>query len=154
MKPKFFIGLLFIVLCACSTEKEIEEAAWLIGTWENKTGQGSLFETWTRVSNKEYSGISYMLQGNDTVVFETIQLIQENTGLYYIPTLMDQNEGQPVRFLLKDIGPTEMVFENQEHDFPQVISYTKMGADSLLAAISGTSNGKEIKRSFPMKRIK
>jgi len=154
MKRYLLIFAISIIYASCSTEHKINNAEWLLGTWENITQQGSIYETWTRENDMEFKGISYTLQGKDTVVFETLRLLQEKNSLYYIPTVPDQNEGQPVRFLLKEISPAKMVFENPKHDFPQVISYTKINADSLVAAISGTSSGKEITRSFPMKRIK
>lgn len=53
-----------------------------------------------------------------------------------------------------DIKKAEwLVFENPMHDFPQIISYTKITCDSLVAQISGEKNGQERKQAFPMKRV-
>lgn len=133
---------------------DIKKAEWLIGTWENKTSKGSLFETWSKKSQNEFSGKSYVIQEKDTIVFETIKLVQEESGLFYVPVVKNQNEGLPVRFSLKSVSDTQLVFENPQHDFPQIISYTKTGSETLTAEISGTINGKEKKQSFPMKRVK
>jgi len=132
----------------------IKKAGWLIGTWENKTQRGSLFETWGRVSENEFSGKSYMVRDKDTMVFETIRLLQEKEQLFYIPVVKNQNDGQPVRFALKSVSDSSLVFENPTHDFPQVISYTRVAPDSLLAEISGMRNGQLRKQHFPMKRVK
>jgi hypothetical protein len=149
-----FVGL--AVLCAWTTKQtsDITKAEWLIGTWENKTQRGSIYETWSKTNDNEYSGMSYIIKEKDTVVFENIRLVQEQDGLFYIPTVKNQNYGLPVRFTAKTISESQLVFENPQHDFPQIISYTKISADSLVAEISGTKNGQERKQTFPMKRVK
>jgi len=38
------------------------------------------------------------------------KLVQEQTGLFYIPTVKNQNEGLPVRFAAKTISETQLVF--------------------------------------------
>lgn len=152
-----FIGLVgFVVLCAWTIKQinDIEKAEWLIGTWENKTSRGSIYETWIKANDNEFSGKSYVVKEQDTIVFETIKLVQEQNGLFYVPTVKNQNEGLPVRFSTKTISETQLVFENLQHDFPQIISYTKITSDSLVAEISGTKNGQEKKQTFPMKRVK
>lgn len=144
------------ILCACTTKQtsDITKAEWLIGTWENKTQTGSIYETWSKTNVNEFSGMSYIIKEKDKVVFENIRLVQEQDGLFYIPTVKNQNEGLPVRFTAKTISETHLVFENPQHDFPQIISYTKITADSIVAEISGTKNGQERKQTFPMKRVK
>lgn len=156
-----FTGIGLIVLCSWTVQQKdvpiaigIKKAEWLIGTWENKTPRGSIYETWAKVGNDEFSGKSYVLKEKDTVVFETIRLVQEQGGLFYIPTVKNQNDGLPVRFTLRTISDFELVFENPQHDFPQIISYTKINSDSLVAEISGTKNGQEYKQTFPMKRVR
>lgn len=156
MRTKLFSAVLgSIILCSCATQhkQEFKKIEWLIGTWENKTGQGSIYETWTKVNYNELSGKSYIVKEKDTIVFETIQLIQEQDGLFYIPKVEEQNEGMPIRFTLNSISDTVLVFKNTQHDFPQIISYAKINNDSLVAEISGTKNGKKRNQTFPMKRL-
>ncbi|MCZ6703881.1 MAG: DUF6265 family protein [Ignavibacteria bacterium] len=148
------VGISIFYGCNTDTEKQIKKAEWLIGTWENKTSRGSIFETWNRVNDNELSGKSYILKDKDTIVFETIRLLQENDILFYIPVVNNQNDGLPVRFTSKTISDTKLVFENLKHDFPQLISYSKINTDSLVAEISGIKNGQERKQTFPMKRVK
>lgn len=144
------------LLNACSPESvnDLEKAEWLLGIWENKSAEGISYESWRRISNREYAGKSYTVQNGDTVIFESIRLVQEPRGLWYIPAVKDQNKGLPVRFKGKSVSETEAVFENPEHDFPQIISYKKIGANALEAEISGTLQGKEQKQTFRMKRVK
>lgn len=127
---------------------QIDSVTWLIGTWENNTAKGSVYESWTRVNNIELAGKSFKVHEEDTVVFETIKLIEENNVLYYLPVVKNQNDGRPVRFTSKKVTKNELVFENLAHDFPQRIVYT------LVAVISGTINGSNRSMVFPMKRVK
>ncbi|RPD39365.1 DUF6265 family protein [Chitinophaga barathri] len=145
------------ILCCClfnGAEKQIGKAAWLIGTWENKTSRGVTYETWNKLNEDEFQGKSYALKGKDTVVFETVQLLQKNDRLYYIPVVTGQNAGLPVTFTLKQGMGAQLVFENPAHDFPQTVSYQQINADSLVAEISGNKNGQFRKISFPMRRVK
>ncbi|MCY1518927.1 hypothetical protein D9M68_536620 [compost metagenome] len=144
------------ILCAWTIKPttDITKAEWLIGTWENKTMRGNIYESWVKTNDKVLTGKSYLKREKDTIVFENLQLIQEKEGLVYIPIVKNQNGGLPVRFTAKTISETQLVFENPKHDFPQVISYTKITPDSLVAEISGLRNGQPRKQTFPMKRIK
>lgn len=145
-----------LIFCAWTTEQpnDFSKLQWLIGTWENKTVRGSIYETWTKKSDNEFAGKSFMKREKDTVIFENIRLVKENNHLFYIPAVKNQNGGLPIRFGLKTSSETHLVFENPEHDFPQIISYTKINSDSLVAEISGTRNGQPRKQVFPMKRVK
>ncbi|MBP7555044.1 MAG: hypothetical protein KA821_02180 [Chitinophagaceae bacterium] len=158
MKKTTVIVAIIAILMFCSWtghfNNDIKKAGWLIGTWENKTQRGSLFETWIPVNENEFSGKSYMVKDKDTMVFETIRLLQEKEQLFYIPVVSNQNGGLPVRFALKSISENSLVFENPAHDFPQLISYTRITSDSLLAEISGTRNGQPRSQRFPMKKVK
>lgn len=145
-----------LVVCACTTKRNngISRIEWLVGTWKQEISKGSIYETWRKTDENELTGKSYKLKGKDTIVFETISLVNDDGRLSYIPSVKDQNGGAPIRFKENTISETLLVFENKEHDFPQVISYTKIGKDSLMAEISGMRNGKEERRYFPMHRIR
>ncbi len=156
-KKVLFLVIIGLVIFSGWTSRhtnELKNAEWLIGTWENKTARGSIYETWDKTSASEFAGKSYIVKEKDTVVFETLRLVQEKDKLFYIPTVKDQNDGLPVRFTAKTVSGTELVFENPQHDFPQVIAYTKAGTDSLVAQISGTRNGQERRQVFHMKRVR
>lgn len=156
-RTKFVVSTIGLAMLGAWTMKQtndIKKAEWLIGTWENRTPRGKVYETWGKMNDNEFSGKSYIVRGQDTIVFETIQLVEEQDGLFYIPTVKNQNDGLPVRFANKTISETQLIFENPEHDFPQIISYTKINADSLVAEISGTKNGQDRKQTFSMKRVR
>ena len=115
MRTKLFsvvFGSIILFSCATQHKQEIIKADWLIGTWENQTAQGSVYETWTKVNDNEFSGKSYVINENDTIIFETIQLIQEQGSLFYIPKVEEQNEGLPIRFALNTISESVLVFKS------------------------------------------
>lgn len=156
-RTNFLLTAALLMFYGCTVKKAngINQMKWVIGTWEHITPKGSIYETWKKDhKNNELMGKSYKLKNKDTIVFETIRLVQDQGGLFYIPVVKDQNDGIPVRFQAKVISAKQVVFENKTHDFPQVISYAKINKDSLQAEISGLRNGKQERRYFPMKRIK
>ncbi|WDF45353.1 DUF6265 family protein [Chryseobacterium sp. KACC 21268] len=155
-KTNFALVAALLMICSCTVKNaaHIRKMEWLVGTWEHTTSKGSVYETWQKANRNELSGNSYTIKNKDTLIFETIRLINEHGKLFYIPAVKDQNSGAPIRFEGKKISETQLVFENKMHDFPQVISYKKISEDSLKAEISGLRNGKEERRHFPMRRIK
>ena len=72
-------------------QHDIKKAAWLIGTWACRTPKGTIYETWHQTNDFEYSGKSFFLKAKDSIVLETIRLVQEQDVLYYIPTVNNQN---------------------------------------------------------------
>ncbi len=132
----------------------IDKAEWLSGTWANYTSRGTIYESWTKMSTTEMAGKSYVLKDTDTLLLETVQLLYKNDSLRYIVTVPGQNADLPVSFSATKVTDNQLIFENPSHDFPQVISYTRIHTDSLVAEISGRLNEQPAKRLFPMKRIR
>ncbi len=151
-KTLLLSGFAICVLSLNTNAQRVKNAKWLIGTWESKTKKGLTYESWSKVSDTELAGRSYLIKGKDTIILETIRLVRERHQIFYVPTVTQQNKGLPVKFALKKMTGDYMEFENPEHDFPQLITYRKIGPDSLIAEISGTLNGQKHTREFGMKR--
>lgn len=134
------------------TFAQIEKASWLIGEWGNTSKEGILTETWTKENDSTFLGKTYFITGKDTAFTESIQLMQKEDQLLYIPTVSDQNEGKPVSFILTTSSENQLVFENKEHDFPQKITYNKITNDSIVAEIYGIKDEIESKETYPMKK--
>lgn len=167
MITKFCLALLiavFLISCGSSgspgtsavskTYDELGKAYFLLGEWQNITPEGVLTEKWEQKNDSVYIGSSYFIEGRDTSFSETIRLEQRGNQLLYIPTVTDQNSGQPIEFKLFAASPTYVSFGNPQHDFPSKITYTLVTRDSLVAEISGDMNGKANTQQFPMKRAK
>jgi len=143
----------FFGACSSPQNDKIKEVDWLVGVWEYKSPDGSIYEMWQKDTANRLRGKSYFLQGSDTLVLETLELLYEQGTFYYIPTVTDQNEGLPVRFVATVVSTTELVFENAEHDFPQVIAYKKVSEDALVAEVSDSQRSEESKQVFSMQRL-
>ena len=125
---------------------------WVIGKWESITSNGNFYEIWIKTNDTIYSGKSFIISNNDTVFSENISLELKQNELFYIPTVSDQNNKRPIAFKYISCENSEIIFENEKHDFPQRIIYKNPKADSLYARIEGNDNGKFRKVEFFMKR--
>lgn len=164
MRTRFCLGI-FSFMMACTSPKsddgrnvaespkQIEMTRWLIGSWQGQSKDAMNYEIWKKENDSTLSGRSYSINTNgDTVSSEFVKLVQRNGELAYIPTVPGQNKGMPTEFRLTFIDRNKMIFENPEHDFPQMITYKYLPTDSLIAEISGTVNGEQRSIQFPMRR--
>lgn len=147
-------GLLLVSAFTPQQNRELQRAIWLKGAWQNKSNGRISIEEWHQSNDSTLVGLSYFISGKDTTLTETINIQSRNGNLFYIPVVVNQNNNEPVYFRLTAATDTKLVFENPEHDFPQKISYTRIGRDSLVAEISGSIKGKMKARQFPMKKVK
>ncbi len=171
-----FVCSLLLVACGGETTEEIgsedkvvvimpppiDTMKWILGTWENKNENGVMTETWSQMEDSALTGIvtaTYFFKDDSmkepvlkTDTLETIRIEQFWGKLSYIPAVKDQNNGLPVKFKMTFCSAESFVFENPEHDFPQKITYERIGMDSLVATVSGLWEGQEVKEVFPMKR--
>jgi hypothetical protein len=124
----------------------------MLGVWEMENAAGRIYEEWTRVSDSLFSGKSYIINDNDTLILESISLVVKDGEILYVPSVIEQNDGKPITFkLVADSGNT-FVFENLKHDFPQRIIYINKCKDSLYAIIEGNTDTKVRKEEFIMNR--
>lgn len=128
----------------------VEDLNWMVGNWQ--VNNEALYEEWTRVE-RWLLGRSYKVVKGDTVILETMQITYREGELYYVPTVSDQNNGQPVLFHLINGSPRQIIFENEAHDFPQRVGYKKKGKNHIEAWIEGvTKKGEEKKILFNMRK--
>lgn len=126
----------------------------LVGTWVNTSRKQPVFEHWEWTSPESLRGISYKLQGIDTLLLESIKLEKtDQSSFAYIPIAFGQNDNKAVTFVATHFTPDSLIFENPSHDFPHKIAYYFIGKDSLYAEISGPMNGLTRKLGFPFKRL-
>jgi hypothetical protein len=157
--PRFYIAVALLGFCfGCNnsgpprTTGPIKNADWLLGTWKNTFSEGVMIESWKKENDHLFSGYSYVLRGHDTLSLEFLKIEQKDNELLYVATVKEQNAGKPVEFRLTASAEDELIFENPKHDFPQKLSYLKIGNDSLVAMISGTIKGHRDSMVFRMRR--
>ena len=95
-------------------------------------------------------GMSRTVRGGKTTGFEFIRIVTGATGIDYVAKPSSSKE--ETAFRLVKSSPTEAVFENLAHDFPQRIIYRHQPPDALAARIEGMQNGKLNGMDIPMKR--
>lgn len=130
-----------------------------VGKWVMHTKVASTFEEWKKVDAKQLHGRSWRVKASDTAQLETVVLNLSGDGIFYTPTVPDQNEAQPVVFKLSQSEGTRFTFSNPQHDFPQRITYEFVNRDSLHAWIEGiytvgATPTKEIRRDFYYSRVR
>ena len=148
------IAATLLISSQAFAQGKIDRVAWLAGCWEinSTTAQGAarrVVERWSAPSGGEMAGHSRssingvpreseklrIFFSGDTIVYEAIPSGQTLT-LFKAATFTDR----------------EIVFANPEHDFPQRIVYTRVGADSLVARIEGDRAGRRQPVSYPFRK--
>ncbi|MCS6991584.1 MAG: DUF6265 family protein [Chitinophagales bacterium] len=124
-----------------------------MGTWESVAADGSVYESWQESADQVLLGMSYMLDEVDTVVFERMFMKQENGKVFLETQVAGQNENKVVRFMASVLNEHQLSFTNARHDFPKVITYTRINPDSIVAEISGMVQGTQRKHTIAMRRI-
>lgn len=146
----------FLSINSCQKDNSNTEVDWLIGTWENKTEDGTFTETWFKTNNETKEGLKYdrleakstFIKNGDTLFQEEVILFKMDKWIYSVMA-SNQNDGKATLFTATTIKNNELVFENPEHDFPKKITYKLVNKDSLYAEISG--DGKS--QGFPFKKV-
>lgn len=151
MKYLLLVASLFFV--ACSSNDPYKKMNRLSGLWQTDTGEGMLYEEWSKSSGNTMYGKSYMVEGTDSTVFERVELSKKDSGIYYIPTVRDQNQRKPVYFKLITSNDSAFIFENKQHDFPQRIIYRFVNEDSLVARIEGDVKGEARSLDYFYRRV-
>lgn len=108
---------------------------WLQGCWRLTGPDQVIEEVWLTPLGGSMMGLSRTVS-RDTLRGHELMLIRAGAnGL----VLEAAPAGQPAAaFLVAARGDSAITFENLTHDFPQLISYTRVSAESLVAVISGT----------------
>lgn len=123
-----------------ASQQDLKKLSWLEGTWNRtnvKPGRNA-YERWERKGDL-MQGWGVSMNGTDTSFVEKLKIVVKEGELHYVADVPENQ--QPVYFKLTTITETGFVCENQQHDFPKVISYQRDGS-KLKATILG--NGKAI----------
>jgi hypothetical protein len=123
---------------------------WLAGCWECRAGTRLVEEQWMAPRGATMLGMSRTVRGDTLVEYEQLRIYERSGTLVYAARPSGQ---PPAEFVCSELGDSVIVFENPKHDFPQRIVYCRVGLDSLLARVEGTSRGKNRALSYPYVHI-
>jgi hypothetical protein len=122
---------------------------WLAGCWERTRPTSRMVELWTPAVNNVMTGTSWSVTDSSQRELEQLRLFARGDTLIYEahPSTQAMNE-----FKSTKVSANEIVFEDPEHDFPQKITYRRVGADSLLAVTEGDRAGRAQPITFAFKK--
>lgn len=122
----YYLFLLAIVSISfnCLSQNTIEPLLFLEGTWkvENK----DVYEVWNLDENNFLKGESFKMENGLKKVTEYLSIKSRDNKTIYTATVLNQNEGKGVNFVLNRLNDSTFLFENSKHDFPNKIIYKKL----------------------------
>ena len=127
----------------------VQRLAWLQGCWAFASAERSVEEQWLAPRAGSMQGMSRTVRGDKLVAHEFVIVREQGEQLAY--EVSPSGQATTV-FVSTDIGPTSVVFENLQHDFPQRVAYRRNGAE-LLAWIEGPRQGQMRRIEFPYRRV-
>jgi hypothetical protein len=157
MKKAILVLSLTLALTSCQKSKNVSKIVgtdWLLGKWENKSDNGHLIETWTKVNDSLFVGESYFIKEKDTLHSEKIELKQKGENLFYISTIKGQNNDKPVTFKHNIEIEKQWIFENTKNEYPKKIIYKPFSKNHLLIEISGMQQEKPSSTKYSLKKSK
>lgn len=146
----------WLVLLACGgvspvvAQSPMAPVGWLGGCWEQRTATRVVHEQWMAPLGGMMLGMSRTVVRDTARAFEQLRIEMRDGKLAYVAKPSRQAE---TTFTADQPTDTLIVFANPQHDFPQRISYRKIGPDSLVARIEGDQGGQVRGINFPMVRV-
>ena len=122
------------------------------GCWARRDDSKKLLitEQWMTPAGTSILGMGRTVTEGKTMDWEFMRIEVQADGLVFIAKPrgnQDETSFKMIRSTADDI-----VFENNEHDFPQRVIYKFSGA-KLIGRIEGMNNGKFLGIDFPMDRV-
>ena len=85
-------------------------------------------------------GNSYSFVNNEKSISETLRIKSVGDYLIYRATVLNQNDGETIEFVLNPDNKEYLSFENINHDFPKKIQYKKISIDSIKVSVIGEND--------------
>jgi hypothetical protein len=128
-------------LAANKAAATIADAAWVAGLWASE-GASTVEERWTPPAGGTMHAVARTVRGTILGSFEFLCIVERERSLVY--SAMPNGRAPATDFVLTQLAPDSLTFENPQHDFPKVIKYSKKADGSLETAISGAPGSRVI----------
>lgn len=115
--------------------KGVERLAWMAGHWSRTQDGVQYEEAWLGPRGGTMLGLNRTAAKDRTRSTEQLRIFEDEGEIWYEASPSGQ---ATTRFRLTSANGNRVVFENPEHDFPQVIEYARDG-DALRAVIRGAN---------------
>jgi hypothetical protein len=150
-----FLALWAILYTPTEPSPTFKKLYALQGSWSMLNKKGSYTcEYWKKTSATSLSGKSFFVNAKDTTAFETVQLEEKPTGIFYTITATNEDATKAVTFKLTNNNGNKFVFENPTHNFPKMIVYDFIGKDSIHAYMGDGKEGSSKTAHFYYKKQK
>jgi hypothetical protein len=130
---------------------EVAKLSWLAGCWAQRAGTRLTEEHWMAPIGGTMVGMSRSSDAGVVKAWEALRIVTEGAKVSY---LAQPNGGAPTAFPATTLNDSMAVFDNPAHDFPQRIAYRRVNADSVVATISATRDGRTRGQNIPMGRVR
>jgi hypothetical protein len=114
----------------------IQDMAWMAGIWSNSMGGEQTVEVWSLPERGVMKGHGANIRDGRTLFWESLNMVEENGSVTYVP--FPDGRANSVTFALTKQAPGLLVFENPDHDFPQLIQYRLIAPDHLAIHLTGS----------------
>lgn len=146
--------LILFCLIACNFKQEskiVNEHStfdWLLGNWirTNEKEDRKTYESWIKINQQEYAGISFTIKNTDTIWQEKVAFTKNNGIWNY--TVTPKGEINKTVFKVSHYDSISFICENEENEFPKIIKYFKDGNK-----IKATIEGGEMKIPFEFEKM-
>jgi len=119
-----------------AVQASVDDFAWFVGTWV--TAEDPVTEeVWMPPAAGTMMGVNRNMSDGVTLGYEYLRLRERDGGIDYVASPGGQGE---TAFQLVELAEQRAVFENLAHDFPQRLTYTRVG-DALTADVEGGGEG-------------
>lgn len=125
---------LLIFFFSLQLQAQIALPAFLAGTW--KVANKESYEHWDNTGGTALKGLSYKMVNGRVQVTEYLEMSFAKEHVFYYATVPSQNNGMSIPFKLVQ-ADSNFVFENNEHDFPNRITYQPVDSITIKVTVSG-----------------
>lgn len=132
---KSFITLLLIFIGFQNSQ--INTLQFLTGRWKVQNKEN--YETWA-MKGGALEGNSYKIRNGNKQIDEHLSIQINGEKIIYTAKVLNQNNAQPIAFVLNKAIKDKFSFENAAHDFPKKIQYTKQNDSTLFVAVLGDND--------------
>ena len=148
-----FVGLILFTASSChfGQNKKSVTIHNLQGVWQAEEGP-LLYEEWIIDDDSTLIGLSYSINGEDTLLLEKMRMVNKDGRLHFFARVPDQNAAEEIGFALVKLEKNRWTFENPDHDYPNRIIYELLSDTTLYARIENMKGNKQ--KEFRFKLVK
>jgi len=124
---------------------EVGHLTWLEGRWSGEKDGVLVEEYWTNPRGGALLGLHRDIKDGRLASWEFLRIDSTDAGVFYFAS---PRSAPPTPFKLVERGDKQVVFENEQHDFPQRILYWLDERGLLHARIEGPQRGKLVSEEW------